>query len=113
MTQRYEDGQTFVSDGGGGIPEIVNTALVYSQPGRLDLLPALPAALPTGEIRGLAGRSLGGAKLTIARLAWTAATVEVELVSTKDQTLAVRAPKNAVRSITLKANQPASFHFSL
>ena len=62
MTQRYEDDKTFVVDGGGAIPEILNSCLLSSQPGKLELLPALPPNLPTGEIRGLAARSTGGAR---------------------------------------------------
>jgi alpha-L-fucosidase 2 len=116
MTQRYEDDKTFVADGGGAIPEIINSCLVDSQPGRLDLLPALPAAWKTGEIRGLGARSLGGAKLTITRLRWAPDAIDLELVSTRDQPLTLRLPRTSQRPtalIMLQANRPGTFHFPL
>jgi len=46
----------FNVDANGAIPEIVKRMLVSSQPRLLDLLPALPAALPRGSIRGILAR---------------------------------------------------------
>jgi hypothetical protein len=78
--------------------------LVYSSPGRLDLLPALPAALPKGEIRGILARG----QLTIDRLAWDmpAGMLSVELTSGKDQRLSVCLPKAAaIKTVHAKGAQ--------
>jgi alpha-L-fucosidase 2 len=120
MTQRFEDGRTFVADGGGAIPELVNEALLDSRPGRLDLLPALPPGLAAGEVRGLAARSIsgktGGGRIEVRLLKWSAAAVDAVLVSTIDQTVEVRVPKSAwgpvKRTVTLKANEKMEVHFA-
>ncbi len=109
MTQRYEDAHTLVSDG-NAIPEIVNSALIYSVPGRLDLLPALPPSVPSGEIRGLAARSLI-APITITRLSWTPREIQIELTTAADQSIEIRAPGIAPRALPLKANQKVALSF--
>ncbi len=78
------------TDGNGGIPQIANMMLAFSQPGRLDLLPALPAEWPKGEICGMLCRG----QVTINRLAWDkpAAKVAVELTSSKAQILTLCLP---------------------
>ena len=85
-TAHYEKGAIFNMDANGGIPEILNNALVYSRPGRIDLLPALPKALPRGEVRGI--RARGG--IIVNRLRWTPESVEVEFLSTTEQSFEVR-----------------------
>jgi len=80
--------RSFNTDGNGGIPQIVNTMLLFSRPGRIDLLPALPAEWPRGEICGILARG----SITINRLAWDTAnrTVRVSFTSRTDQTVKVR-----------------------
>ena len=48
--------EIFNTDGNGGIPQIVNTMLLFSRPGQIDLLPALPKEWPTGKVTGLRAR---------------------------------------------------------
>ncbi len=88
ITSHEPNGGIFNTDGNGGIPQIVNTMLVFSRPGRLDLLPALPAEWPVGEIRGILGRG----QITIDRLAWDkpAGTVQLTLRSAAAQTVTLR-----------------------
>ncbi len=121
MTQRYEDGKTFVADAAGALPEMLNAALLDSRPGRIDLLPALPPGLPAGEIRGLAARSAqpetGGGQITVNSLKWSRTAIDVELTSSIDQTISLHLPPSAqaplVRPITLTAHKPAALHFTL
>lgn len=56
ITSHEPNGGIFNTDGNGGIPQIVNTMLVFSRPGRIDLLPALPKAWPSGSAKGLRAR---------------------------------------------------------
>jgi hypothetical protein len=88
ITSHEPKGGIFNTDGNGGIPQIANTMLVFSRVGRIDLLPALPAAWPKGEIRGL----LACGQITINRFAWdrAAGTVQLALTSGTDQTIALR-----------------------
>ncbi len=64
ITSHNPNARTFNTDGNGGIPHIVNTMLVFSRPGSIDLLPALPAAWPEGSVKGL--RVRGGLEVDIA-----------------------------------------------
>ncbi len=93
MCSHEPNQQIFNVDANGAIPEIVNRMLVASQPGVLDLLPALPAAMPRGVIRGILARG----QIRIDRLAWDnlARKVTLELTSGKDQTLALGLPRAA------------------
>lgn len=86
-------GRTLNADGNGAIPQIVNTMLVHSRPGRLDLLPALPVQWPEGTIAGILARG----QITIDRLAWDkpAGKISVELTSGKDQNLTLGLPNSA------------------
>ena len=43
-------------DGNGAIPHILNRMVLQSTPGRLALLPAIPAALPKGALNGIRAR---------------------------------------------------------
>jgi alpha-L-fucosidase 2 len=109
-TAHYEMGSVFNMDANGGIPEVLNNALVFSLPGRLDLLPALPPALARGELRGLRARG----QITVSRLAWSPEAIEVELVSAKDQTVAVRLPRTGeVLEVKLKAGTMTTLRFGL
>ena len=94
----------FNTDGNGGIPELLTSLLVFSRLGQLDLLPALPAALPKGSLRGVLAR--GG--LRIDRLEWDipAGTVRLELTSRTDRPFTLRLPNTpALKSIRLTAGQ--------
>lgn len=88
ITSHNPNARTFNTDGNGGIPHIVNTMLVFSRPGCVELLPALPTEWPKGEICGVLARG----SITINRLAWDVAnrTVRVSFTSRIDQTVKVR-----------------------
>jgi hypothetical protein len=77
-------------DAQGGIPTIMMEMLVYSRPGVIELLPALPASLEKGAIQGMLARTF----VKVDRLAWDmpARSADVSLTSLRKQdiTLIVR-----------------------
>jgi hypothetical protein len=56
ITTHEPHADIFNTDGNGGIPQIIDTMLLRSRDGELELLPSLPAAWPSGSIKGLAAR---------------------------------------------------------
>jgi hypothetical protein len=70
-------------DAQGGIPAIMMEMLLYSRPGVIELLPALPETLLKGSINGMLARTFA----RIDTLAWDmqARTAEVTITSLKDQ----------------------------
>jgi alpha-L-fucosidase 2 len=90
MTSHDPNHAIFCSDANGGVPEIVNSMLVFSLPGRLDLLPAVPKAWPRGTLRGLLARG----QITIDRLTWdnVAKSLHAELTSKIEQEVTLRLP---------------------
>lgn len=64
ITSHNPNARTFNTDGNGGIPQIANTMLLFSRPGCMVLLPALPAEWPAGCVKGLLAR--GGYQVDIA-----------------------------------------------
>ncbi len=57
----------FNGDISGGMPAVINKMLVASEPGRMQLLPALPKAWPTGTIEGVLCRG----QIEVKRLHWS------------------------------------------
>ncbi len=120
----YERGKVFNMDANGAMPEVINGCLLQSRVGEVELLPALPGALPRGEIRGLRARG----QITVNRLRWEPGAVGIELVSGPDQTLLLSLPRAAelrrvevirgeaevtpaaanARRVTLRAGQPVT-----
>jgi hypothetical protein len=72
-----------VPDAHGGIPAIVMEMLLYSRPGVIEVLPALPETLVKGSISGMLARSFA----RIDKLAWDmeARTVELTVTSFRKQ----------------------------
>ncbi|MFB7655740.1 MULTISPECIES: glycoside hydrolase N-terminal domain-containing protein [unclassified Streptomyces] len=66
MSAHYPHRDVYNADAAHALPAVLIEALVQSTPGRLVLLPALPAACPRGELRGV--RTRFGAELD---LTWT------------------------------------------
>jgi hypothetical protein len=102
----HTDQGIFNTDANGSIPELVNSLLVFSRPGRLDLLPALPQALPRGSLSGILARG----QIQVDRLQWNApeGALHLELTSGKEQTLTLRLPtKDRIRSMAV-ARGPAA-----
>ncbi len=80
--------QLFNMDISGGLPAVVIKMLVSSDPGVVRLLPARPAAWPTGTIEGVLCRG----QVEVRRLAWGGQTIQATFRSGKDQTITLAAP---------------------
>jgi hypothetical protein len=78
-----------VPDAQGGIPAILMEMLLYSRPGVIEVLPALPPSLVKGAISGMLARSLA----RIDKLAWDmeARTVDLTVTSAKKQDVTLMA----------------------
>ncbi|MHB8095588.1 MAG: glycosyl hydrolase family 95 catalytic domain-containing protein [Candidatus Aminicenantales bacterium] len=88
LTSTHEPGSVFNTDICGGLPAVVIKAILYTEPGLLDLLPALPADWPQGSIEGLPTRC----RILVKKLAWDGKRIELTLNSAKDQTIVLRTP---------------------
>ena len=81
----------------GGMPAVIIKMLVASDPGKLQLLPALPKAWPTGTIEGVLCRG----QIEVRRLHWTPDGLECTLRSGKAQTVLLELPL-AISAITVE-----------
>ena len=79
----------FNMDISGGQPSVIIKALADSAPGKVRLLPALPTAWDKGTIEGVLCRGA----ITINRLHWNGAKVEVEMTSEKARDITLVLPR--------------------
>jgi hypothetical protein len=84
-------------DVSGGMPAVIIKMLVASDPGKLQLLPALPKAWPTGTIEGVLCRG----QIEVRRLHWTPEGIEATLISGKAQTVLLEVPAR-ISTITVE-----------
>ncbi|WP_405455863.1 glycoside hydrolase family 95 protein [Streptomyces sp. NBC_00101] len=85
MSAHYPDRNVYNADAAHALPAVVLEMLVQSAPGRLVLLPALPAAYPRGALRGV--RTRFGAVLD---LVWTPEEITASLRPTRDARIELR-----------------------
>ncbi|KUN29876.1 lectin [Streptomyces antibioticus] len=85
MTSHNPDLTTYNCDAANAIPAVLGEALVYTRPGVLEILPALPDQLTKGTISGVRGRN----RITVQSLTWDTAarTATVTLTSDIDQNI--------------------------
>ena len=78
-----------VPDAHGGIPALMMEMLLYSRPGIIEVLPALPETLAKGSVSGMLARSFA----RINRMAWDmeARTVDLTVTSLRDQEITLMA----------------------
>jgi hypothetical protein len=119
-----------VPDAQGGIPAIVMEMLLYSRPGVIEVLPALPPSLVKGSIHGMLARTFA----RIDKLVWDmeARSVDLTVTSVKKQDVtliarygieAIDAPAGVLAAalqagkanidVRLPANRPVTFHLKL
>ena len=101
MTSHEPGQKIFNVDANGSIPELVNSMLFFSWPGRLDLLRSLPEELPRGSLHGVLARG----RIRIDRLAWDwpAGRIDLDLTSCNAQTVTLRLPED-VRIISAEVD---------
>lgn len=107
MASMHNHKTLFNMDISGGQPAVLIKMLAYSDPGKIDLLPALPKAWPEGRIDGILCRG----QVEITTLEWGASTVSAELLSAKNQTVAVSA-FGQEKKVKLRAGEAATVTFS-
>lgn len=105
LVPTHNVGEIFNIDVCGSLPALVVAMLVRGRPGRVDLLPALPAAWSRGAIHGVLLRD----GIRIRSLRWKPDSVTVELDSARTQRLEVTVPGDGsadvrmTRAVTLLA----------
>jgi len=88
LVPTHNRGELFNVDIAGGLPAVIAAMLVRCAHGRLDLLPALPAAWPRGRVTGLAARDA----VEIRELSWEPGHVRAVLRFTYDTRLTIGGP---------------------
>ncbi len=81
----------FNMDISGGMPAVIIKMLMASEPGKVELLPALPSAWPMGAIEGVLCRG----QIEVRRLEWSEDRIQARLRSAKRQTIALALPADA------------------
>jgi hypothetical protein len=89
----------FNIDLAGGLPGTILAMLVQSQPGRIDLLPALPKEWPTGSVTGVLCRG----QVEVKRMDWRPDALTVTLRSAIDQRVTLRVA--GLKEMTVVAGQ--------
>jgi GH43 family beta-xylosidase len=93
MVTTHDPGSLFNLDLSGGYPALLAKMMVYSEPGLVSLLPAMPAQLSQGSVDGLLLR--GG--ITIDHMEWDEGRVKAEITSVRDQQVTLQLPGDITR----------------
>lgn len=84
----------FNTDISGGLPYLVTQMLCSSEPGMINILPALPESWKKGEVNGLLLRG----QITVETLAWSNGKVRLRLKSAIDQEVKIRMQKTVIKA---------------
>ncbi|MFE4634958.1 glycoside hydrolase N-terminal domain-containing protein [Streptomyces sp. NPDC056773] len=82
VTSHNPDLHTYNCDAANALPAIIAESLLYTRPGLLEILPALPEQLARGTIRGVRGRN----RVLVESLTWDTAARTATLVLVSDLT---------------------------
>ncbi len=93
MVTTHDPGSLFNLDLSGGYPALLSKMMVYSEPGLVSLLPAMPAELGPGTVKGLLLR--GGTKVDM--MSWDNDRVRLELSTPYEREFALRLPGDISR----------------
>lgn len=88
MVTTHNPGEIFNVDLCGGFPAIITKMLVQSEPGKIDLLPALPKEWESGHISGLLCRG----QITVIDMKWTFGNISAVFKSPKRQKVTIWTP---------------------
>uniref|UniRef100_A0AAU3GP43 Glycoside hydrolase family 95 protein n=1 Tax=Streptomyces sp. NBC_01401 TaxID=2903854 RepID=A0AAU3GP43_9ACTN len=102
MSSHYPSRNVYNADAAHALPAAVIESLVQSTPGRLVLLPAVPAAYPAGELLGI--RTRFGARLD---LRWSKGGASAVLRPTRDARVDLRTCDELTLTETSAGNPPA------
>ena len=94
----------FNMDISGGMPAVIIKMLVASDVGKIQLLPALPVAWPSGRIEGVACRGA----IVIQNLQWDGKQVAVTLRSVKTQEIILELPAEISHVILTSGDGPVN-----
>ncbi|HEC43306.1 MAG TPA: hypothetical protein ENI20_10800 [Bacteroides sp.] len=97
LASMHNHKRLFNMDISGGMPAVLIKMLAASEPGKITLLPALPAAWPEGAIEGVLCRG----QIEIKHLEWDGQGIKVTLHSKRDQQILLEIP-DEIKKITLK-----------
>ena len=100
LASMHNSKSLFNMDISGGMPAVIIKMLVASAPGKIQLLPALPKAWPSGTIEGVLCRG----QIEIQRLHWEGDRIQVTLVSKKDQEIELETPGEISEITTIAGN---------
>jgi len=107
MVTTHDPRSIFNTDLSGGLPALLIRMLVDSQPGWIELLPALPPDWPSGKIEGVRCRG----QIEVRSLAWTESGVTVTLTSEKPQKIQLGVYGAKSETVELSEIQPVTFQF--
>jgi alpha-L-fucosidase 2 len=89
MVSTHNPDSIFNVDICGGMPAVIIKMLVYSEQGKIALLPALPRQWPSGTIEGVLCRG----RIEIKKLSWDDKRIAVTFVSQIPQNLEISLPE--------------------
>jgi len=100
--------ELFNLDLSGGFPAVIIKSLVYSEPGKISLLPACPPDWTSGEIKGILLRG----QITVESLKWSDQEIKVILLSKINQTVDISADKGErLKQVDLKQGKRLTLSF--
>lgn len=104
LASTHNHRELFNMDISGGLPSVIIKMLVASEPGRIRLLPAVPANWPDGAIEGVLCRG----QIEVQRLEWNAKEIVCTLCSAKEQVVTLAVHAAADRKVSLPAAKPVT-----
>lgn len=117
MATTHNPGNLFNMDISGGFPSLITRMLANSQPGKVQLLSALPDDWTTGEVTGILLRG----NIVIDRMTWNESEVSVTFRSKHKQSLHVdlglpiteHSEPKTTKNITLTADKPLTLTWQI
>jgi alpha-L-fucosidase 2 len=105
MTSHNPNLETYNADAANALPGVLSEALVYTRPGIVELLPAVPDQLATGTITGVRGRN----QVRIDSLSWDLPGRAVTVMLTSAVTQAITLiSRRGIASVTTSATVASS-----